>query len=490
MKFAFVCRVFENYAYEIFSTILKKKGHTVKLFYDAGLFQDYSINNTYLANIFSENNNLLKNITCYKPDYIFFSIYTDNLIWSLNFSRKIKKNLKNSIIIFGGPHITITGDEIIKKYDFIDYAVRGAGEKAVQDISDNNLNQNTTGLIYRKDNKIINNNWEVITHENFINILPDRSIFIEKLPFLKKYYSTFSGFGCPYSCSFCIHSTLKQLKKYSFIKKNIKDLIIELKKAKSNGSKKIIFHDDVFTINKNWLLKFLRQYRKEINLPFMCISHPLLIDNKIAIELKKSKCVNIEIGTQIMNNKIKKIMLNRNETDEEVKKCLKILKKNKIPVTVDHILGIPGETIKDHLKSLIIYKKASVSRIILSYLTAYPGILINKKLIDKNIISNKKLKKIRNGFVDNFMNYGSINTDKDIIRTELLFEWLPYIPKKTLKFILKTQLYKKILENKIISKYIPFSIKIFSKNEYNLEIYIKRYIYYIKQKLQSVGFRH
>ncbi|MCK9225365.1 MAG: radical SAM protein [Candidatus Muirbacterium halophilum] len=483
MKIALICRVFENYAFEIFSTILKKKGHCVELFYDHGLFDDYSITSKIPAKFLSENNKFIKDIVNYSPDYILFSIFTDNLKWSLNLSEKLKKYIKNSKIIFGGPHITIIKDEIIKKFNFIDYAVCGAGEHAINDIACNNLNENTIGLIYRKNNKVISNNWNVIISQNYLNLIPDKTLFTNKMPFLKKYYSTFSGFGCPFACSFCIHSTLKKYKNYSYSKKNINSLIDELKIAKKNGCEKVIFHDDVFTINKIWLIEFLKKYKQIINLPFICISHPLFIDDEIAYNLKSSNCVNIEIGTQIMDNKLKKTMLNRNETNKQVMKSLLILKKHNISVTIDHIFGIPEETIENHLKSLRLYKKANISRVILSYLTAYPGISINKILLNKNLISKKDLNKIKNGNVQNFMNYGSLKVNKNIMKTEFLFEWLPFISINLLNTIINKKLYKYLPVNKILSKYIPFFLKTFSQNEFNLEIFIKRYLFFIKKRL-------
>lgn len=483
MKIAFISKVFENYAFEIFSSILKDNGHKTELFFFPSLFDDFSVKSDLLSKFFNSEKYEYKKISDYSPDFIFLSIFTDNLLWSLNISEKLKKKFPKSKIILGGPHITVTGKELLEKYNFIDILVRGAGEQAIIDICNNSLSNTTPGIIYREKNEIISNDWYILPDRKFINISPDFELFRKKIPFLKQYHSTFSGFGCPYSCSFCIHSYLKKEKNYTFVKKEIDNLIHELEKAKRSGAKKIIFHDDVFTIDKKWLNDFLIIYRKKIALPYMCISHPELIDEEIARMLKKSNCVSIEIGTQTMNDKIRKKYLNRFESQEKIRNCLKILRKNRIPVITDHISGLPEEKIIDHIKALKIYKKYKVSRVILSYLTAYPEISINRYLLENNMISENSLELIRKGNVQNYMEYGSINTNTVIRKMEFLYEWLPYIPEFLLDFILKNELFKLLPENKFISKYIPFFMKTFSKNEFNLEIFIKRYIFYILKKV-------
>lgn len=57
-----------------------------------------------------------------------FSVYFAQLGPSLLLAKMIKERDKSRIIVFGGPECLHSGNEILKKYDFVDAVVIGEGE--------------------------------------------------------------------------------------------------------------------------------------------------------------------------------------------------------------------------------------------------------------------------------------------------------------------------------------------------------------------------
>jgi|GEM_PF-3302847 len=480
MKIALVYKAFEFFTFEIYSSMLKKRGHDVKLFFFPSLFDDFSIQNNKLARIFSEEKEILEDIKEYYPDIMLFSINTDSLLWTNRIAKKLRSELKNCKFIAGGPHPTIIEKNFLKKYPFYDLSVVGMGDIAIVDIVDDIPYENITGLVYRKDGEVYQNDWKALPEDEFLNTLPDKGLFMKKMPYLRKYHTTFLAFGCNYRCSFCIHSTLKRKKNYTIKKRNLSTLIKELITAKRRGSKYIIFYDDDILADKVLSMTFLNIYKKKIKLPFICISHPLSLDKESVKALKDAGCIGVEIGTQIIDEDIRKNILNRYENDISIENALKNLYEVDIPATVDHIIGIPEETFESHIKSLIFYKRSKVKRVLVSFLTAYPGITINRILLKKEHISTESLKKIENGHVENYQFHGSLKLNSKLLNLESLFEWMPFLSERKLNLLIGLLRKDIFVIPKTISKYIPFMIAgILYRHELNLKIFMKKYAYFL-----------
>src|SRR3990167_11001076 len=102
MKIVFVQFEAENYAIQLFSTILKNKRHQVYLIFDPRLFNTDEIKQPFLARLFDIRKQNLVKIKAINPNLIGFSVYTQDYQYALEFARMIKKEMPIIPIIFGG----------------------------------------------------------------------------------------------------------------------------------------------------------------------------------------------------------------------------------------------------------------------------------------------------------------------------------------------------------------------------------------------------
>ncbi|MBU1076094.1 MAG: cobalamin-dependent protein, partial [Spirochaetes bacterium] len=130
MKIAFVYIGSENLGLEYLSSLLKKEGHEVKLFYDPSLFDDkFIFSIPFLSKLFNIRKIILKNLIEYKPDLVGFTVFTDAYRWSIDMARAIKKNLKCPIL-FGGVHPTAVPEKVIRE-KVVDMVCVGEGFEAL-----------------------------------------------------------------------------------------------------------------------------------------------------------------------------------------------------------------------------------------------------------------------------------------------------------------------------------------------------------------------
>lgn len=335
MKIVFFQQLlYEWQAPMIFSAIAKSKGHgtIMRIVSDPILAAKYIIN---------EPADLI----------VFASITSGNIGYVYECAKELKKVCHTPIIV-GGPHISLYHNQVSMEY--IDYLGIGEGEltfSTLLDYLDGKIKiESIPGLVYiRNAQRIINKTRHVID----IDELPvmDRDLYYTYFLLRKEKVRMFySGRGCLYNCSHCCVPILNRIDQScpAIRKRNPINLINEIAEVKAKyGLKSSFFQDDSFIQDKDWLLEFLPAYKKVIDKPFMCMARAADIDEYTANMLAEYGCVGIGIGVETANEMIRATVLNRFESNQQIKDAVRYLKKNGIKVTTFNMFGIPGETIFD-----------------------------------------------------------------------------------------------------------------------------------------------
>ena len=323
----------ESLGIEYISAALKKSGHETDLILH------------YENELFFEKR-LIKKIKDFNPDFVCFSVVTTDYLWALEVSKFIKKCFENIQIIFGGIQPTSCPEEVISN-KCVDYIIMGEGDEAIVELVENPDKTNILNVWTKKNRNTLRPLLVNLDNLSF----PDKDLFYKEAPYLMDTYICTTGKGCPFSCSYCFNNCLKKM--YAGNKwvrrRSVRNVIEELKWAKKKFKyKRISFMDDCFIMNGEWIKEFTRIYKKEIGVPFRAISHPAFLNKEIVTLLKDAGCIKMQIGAQTPSDKIRKEICKRHDTNKIIYKAVKILKKAKIIVSVDHIFGLPSEEIEDY----------------------------------------------------------------------------------------------------------------------------------------------
>ncbi len=441
----------ESLAIEYLSSVLKKAGHETDLI----IISDYE-------NKDSAKNRLKKRIEIFNPDFIGFSLMTDDYLWACDLSEFIKK-IKDIPIIFGGVHVTACPEEVIKN-DFIDYAVMGEGEETIVELINNPEKTNIKNVWMKRNGKIIRNTLRPLIKNLDELPFPDKELFFKEAPYLEgETYYFMTSRGCPFGCTYCFNNYLKKLYHGDkwLRKRSIKSVIDELKETKKKFNYHIIFFgDDCFTFDKQWLRDFFIEYKKEINLPFKMLAHPHFMDKEIITILKEGGCFKSQIGVQTPIERVRKEICKRNDTNEMIANVVAELKRQKIYVHVDHLYGLPDQTTEELEKGLEFYIDLKPDVISQYWMQYYPsseiiGIAKNCNMIDdkfeKDIINKGK---IQSSEIPEL----SKKSDKKLAAISRFMCWIPFLPKSTSRYLLRSGLYLKVFKSDNLNK-LPLVIR-------------------------------
>ena len=325
----------------------------------AGYLKDKGIESTvFIANLEKNLHDRLKSI---EPDLIGISVLTTEHTWLIEISRRIKSDFPDIPIIVGGIHAILYPKAILQIPE-IDYVCTGEGELTLTNLCESIQNKKADvrgikGIGYRKGSEMVINEGESLL-DNLSGHFDDREVYYRQYPLFRsdELKQFIASRGCPYKCTFCFNEQLIDVFKSKGKYVRMKDpehFIKEIQLVKESAvMKSIFFADDLFTMNKSWLRRFLPLYKEKINIPYMCTTRANLMDEEIARLLKDSGCHTVSFGIETGNERIRGEILQKKITNEEIINCGNILRKNGIRIQTSNMFCLPGETLDDALDTI------------------------------------------------------------------------------------------------------------------------------------------
>jgi anaerobic magnesium-protoporphyrin IX monomethyl ester cyclase len=296
-----------------------------------------------------------------KPDAIGISCTTGLHLWATETARRIKMRMDVPIIL-GGPHATFYAETI--RDESIDVLCIGEGEHPMLELAERiDAAHDITDIknLWAKDEKgqIRKNPLRPLVQDLDAFPFMDRALYHKYGP-LRVYERNpiiITGRGCPYSCSFCFNKPLREM--YSetggqYVRRrsirNVIEEILQIKQA--YDVRRILFMDDTFVLDHEWVLGFLEAYRRDVALPFSCLVRADLINEKMVAALRQAGCFFVRMGIESGNEKLRSQVLQKEITDQQIEDTARLIKKYGIKLATNSILGVPGETIDTALETL------------------------------------------------------------------------------------------------------------------------------------------
>jgi radical SAM superfamily enzyme YgiQ (UPF0313 family) len=150
--------------------------------------------------------------------------------------------------------------------------------------------------------------------------------------------------GCPYDCRWCSHAVFGKTHRRRKPTLVVDELEWILRRYNPDT---MWIADDVFTIHHGWLAHFAAEMnRRNLRIPFECISRADRIDARVADLLASLGCFRIWIGSESGSQRILDAM-QRGVTLEEVRTAVELCKSRGIQTGMFLMWGYEGEDLSD-----------------------------------------------------------------------------------------------------------------------------------------------
>ena len=339
----------------ILGTILKNRGHEVKVFKE-NIIPAYNEKNDELHPFLRE------------ADVVGFTAITPTAKRAYEIARAIKRQFPEKKVIFGGSHPSALPDEALQ---YGDNVVIGEAENVIVDLVEGRIND---GII-RGPQVDIND-----VPPLDLSILEGFRIKRGKIDM--KFAPIMASRGCPYDCKFCSVTRMFG-RKYKV--KDADIVMEEVMMRYSEGFRKAFFYDDNFAAIPSKTKELLEKLIKA-NLDFSWSSQfriEVARDREMLELLKRAKCTTLFIGVESINPEALK-ELNKHENAEEVKSGIKTLLDYGFHVHSMFILGSDSDTEESMEETIRYSKESKTSTAQFSILFPIPGTRLYDELKEKN----------------------------------------------------------------------------------------------------------
>jgi radical SAM superfamily enzyme YgiQ (UPF0313 family) len=448
-RITFVYPTYENIGVEYLMAVCAAEGHRAELvFYEAG---DNGLGRPTIRIDYDE---LARRVLETSPEFVGYSCVTENYQYQLNCAKAVKKLRPQVVNIFGGVHVSATPQRVLSQPE-VDCVAIGEGEGSLAEFLRKAPGggqpalprEPVDGMVFKRGSERVGRfeSAELVD----LDALPfsDKSAFLPHCPDMENEYKIMTSRGCPYSCSYCFNSCFRGAR-HRVRHRRQESVIAELKAGvQKYGISNVTFLDDSFTADERWLLPFLTMYKREIGKPFYYQSIPAHLHDEVINSLAEAGCVLIEVGVQSLSQEISRTVLQRKLDREQLARVLAGLKKAGIMIWVDHMLGIPGDTIELEEEAIRFYNRHRPDIIYVFWLTYFPGTAIIDIAKDRGLLSAEEIERIyqgrerTDGLLATFHG-GSMKNPAPYYGIEMLLNYLPILPRFLVRLLLAARLHR------------------------------------------------
>ncbi len=303
-------------------------------------------------------------------DVVAFSTFTHNFGKALEVASFIKQRFPRPKVIFGGIHPTLCPEEVIACPE-VDAICIGEGEGALKEYLDSLARDSqpfVKGIWFKdKYGGIIRNsvrpfqkeidslrfpNWDHWDMEYYI-----KYVDMEKVGFI-------ASRGCPFSCTFCSNPALRRAMTGDFVRTRdpeqvIDEIELNFSKYGKHGFKHVRFDDEVFGLDREFLIKFCALYvKKGLNrrLPWFCQTRADLLTDEYADLIAQAGCAIVGLGVETGDDLTRSKVYNKCISNETIIEATARLKKRNVSYLFYMIYNAPHTDRREREKTLKIVK--------------------------------------------------------------------------------------------------------------------------------------
>jgi anaerobic magnesium-protoporphyrin IX monomethyl ester cyclase len=283
---------------------------------------------------------------------------------ALDISRWVKANHPQLQVVWGGPHATFNGHEILDTPE-VDFVVVGYGSQPLGQLA-LNLSQaaeapalNTiAGLLYRENGQVVGtpaeNHFEVLDYRDIPYHLIEADLDqYGQLDSGKRIFSLYSVMGCPYQCAFCSSPAQYRNipKKYSTLLPA--DVVNHIEYVHQRyGANYIYFIDDDSFVNLGHVEAVIDELNRrglKVGLGFRGarINEIKKMSDEYLSKLAAAGTDIFHIGAESGSQKILDLIRKNCTVADIIAVNQKMARHPEIKTGYNWIVGLPGETMED-----------------------------------------------------------------------------------------------------------------------------------------------
>ncbi len=336
---------------------------------------------------------ITSDVRAYGPDLIGISVATNFYPAMQQLGRQLKQAL-DVPIVFGGIHTTLDTAGVMRQNPWLDFANIGEGDDSLPEL--------VHALENGRDTTTIANVWTRDASGGVVRNPARRLKDLTRLPWMdlegwafeqvteqkRGWANVMMNRGCPYRCSYCHNNGVVKILQADFCSasssnealgylryRGIDDMLAELCSIRLRypSVRSFCFCDDTFTMDQGQMKQFLRRYRDEVDLPFVCMTTVLDVDREMLELMKQAGCDQVRFGVESASPRLRKTVIRRNFPNRTIEQVFDTCREIGLRTFAYSMLANPTETREEMLATLRLNARIRPTGIRPSLGQPYPG---------------------------------------------------------------------------------------------------------------------
>lgn len=315
-------------------------------------------------------------LEAFRPDVVAVSALSDEVPVGLAATETVKAWNPQALVVWGNKAATMCPAGILA-HPGVDYLCRGEGHeffpRFLACLAAGDDPRDLPNIAYRDaTGEIVCN--PLAPYFQDLDSLPhfDWSLFDDR-HFIKPYDGkAYRGgdhmiyWGCPNICTYCINRSYRRLHgpgAGKFLRHySVPRIIDELQQlTRDYGIEFYKFHDEDFCIKPlDYFQELVAAYARDVAVPFTVMANARNITPEKAALLKEMGCVSVTVGIETGNERLRREILRRNETREDIIRAVRLLNDLDIRTSAFNMLAIPFETRDTVFETIALNREADV----------------------------------------------------------------------------------------------------------------------------------
>lgn len=315
-------------------------------------------------------------------DVVGVTAVTPTIGSALGVARGAREVGGGSLVVLGGPHVTVLSEETLRMVPEVDVVVRGEGERTMLELvrtweEDEAKKGRVLGVTYREDGVVRSNPPRPYISD--LDSLPFPAYHLlpveryrphpphgRRLPFMAMVTSR----GCPYRCIYCAKACFGRRYRAnspSYVVDEVRYLVEEF------NVREITFYDDVFTLDRKRAYAICEELMSgRVDVPWTCETRVNLVDREVLECMRRAGCYMIAYGVESGNQRILN-NLRKDITLDQAIRAFELTHEVGIQTVAYFMIGSPGDTPETIRETIEFAKRLDPDFAQFSITTPYPG---------------------------------------------------------------------------------------------------------------------
>ena len=371
-----------NHGLAAMSGVLKSRGHEVGLIHVCENLWELPT-----------TGQVLDRIDAFRPDIVGFSAMSQQYPWVKEVSRALRGRRPDLPQAIGGVHCTMVPEEVTDD-DLFEWVFVGECDHAFPELVDR---MRDGGDLHSVPNTRVPGRFSPTgaVIRNAVGPFPDLAALpetdyelfdIDHIVGAKNgWMGLITSRGCPYKCTYCFNKEIVDLYRDEGGARSMREylraypverMIEEIRQLKRDhpGIGTLIIDDDLFTLNRQYVLEFTDAYRRSgVGLPYVVNAHVQRFDDEMAKALAESGCIIVKYGLESGSDRVRRDVLWRYMTNEQIERTTRLAHKHGLHTSAFIMFGLPNESREEIYETLRLCAKVKMGRFRWAIFYPFPG---------------------------------------------------------------------------------------------------------------------